>query len=62
MRDDYDFEEDERGVNRMSNRKCPDCGRWGCWGGTEECAAAAENLMFSQPDEAHDTAMYGSDG
>lgn len=41
MEDEYDFEEDERGVNRVSDKKCPTCDRWGCEGGAA-CEMAAE--------------------
>ena len=41
MRDDYDFGEDEQGVNRMSDQKCRSCGRLGCEGGVT-CEIATE--------------------
>jgi len=42
MRDDYDFEEDERGINRISGNRCRICGRIGCEGGAA-CTVAAES-------------------
>lgn len=41
MQDDYDYGEDERGVNRMSGKKCRNCGRIGCEGGPS-CEIATE--------------------
>lgn len=41
MQDDYDYQEEEQGINRMSGNKCRDCGRLGCEGGTS-CEIAAE--------------------
>lgn len=31
--DDYDYEEDIPGVNRVSGNRCRNCGRIGCEGG-----------------------------
>jgi hypothetical protein len=38
---DYDCEEDERGVNHISGNKCRTCGRVDCEGGAA-CELAAE--------------------